>query len=391
MLCSFSQAQDIRITTVSGPGTFTLARNVNWQDANRTWIFRSPIPSVHVWFTIINRNPTSAHTVTIFGHFSPDPVAADRANNLSRWFTADLNDALTGTAGCTIGISIPAAGQGICYASYRGAAQLGIRLTGAALQAGSPDTFDLFVTITPLQSSSVVGSWGAGMPCTSSQMNVECMPVMIGAIPTTGSAVPLRLAAINSSPSDAESNGAVSPRLPTYGQQMLFNGTTWDRSRGNVDLGAMAADPLAWQTSRGPVVSYIVNNTLTNPAAAVDILNLQGSASRTYVHSLTFAATGAVQFNIVFTSAAGATCTALTVRSLQVNETPGSSVSANHTCTTDPTTLAIIDVVAFTASGGNYTLYLPATLNATGRGISVQTTAAVTGTISVTAKMYNGG
>ncbi|MCI0353598.1 MAG: hypothetical protein L0099_00970 [Acidobacteria bacterium] len=110
----------------------------------------------------------------------------------------------------------------------------------------------------------------------------------------------------------------------------------------------------------------VVGRIVANPAVG-DYLNVNaGATNRVFFERAEISVEGAVaQVDVILTSAAGVTCTALTAANLFLPST-GSNATVNHTCTTDPVSIQtimraslaanssyIVDLTGFVANNGS--------------------------------------
>jgi len=133
--------------------TLTPAGGISWGSGNLTWIFRPLNPRVSDYIFIRNLNPTSAHrsqTIQVFqSPFSRD-FAPSVSTAASRWTQDTVTQNANAGASCNnvnaLNDSSPgASGLGTCYVTTMFAAQVAIKITGAAAASGSPDNFDLVI------------------------------------------------------------------------------------------------------------------------------------------------------------------------------------------------------------------------------------------------------
>lgn len=155
LLCCASSlpAQDIHVDACPTTCTLTPAGGLSWANGNLVWIFTPINPRVSVYIFIRNYNSTSAHTSQSIQVFQ-SPFGRDYAPNVttaaSKWTQDTVTQNANAGASCTnvnaLNDAAPgASGLGTCYVTTMFAAQIAIRITGAAAQAGSPDNFDLAI------------------------------------------------------------------------------------------------------------------------------------------------------------------------------------------------------------------------------------------------------
>lgn len=141
---------------------------IPWANGNLTFIFTPIAPHASIYIYLHNNNPSNAHTSQSIQVFTT-PFVSTRAPSLSQnsdlWVQDTVTQNSTAGASCNNlnanGSAAPgAAGMGSCYVMATFASQVAIKMTGAAAQAGSPDTYDLVV----VQEPSVMGSSNPGSP-----------------------------------------------------------------------------------------------------------------------------------------------------------------------------------------------------------------------------------
>ncbi len=149
-----ARAQDQRIDCGRGdfPGACTLAKSQPWSGGNKIFLFRPIQPSVSLYVFVHNNNPTSAHTSQTLSVFqTPSTTVTDLSNNADLWTQDTVSQNATAGASCNnVNAATPTvvgstSGLGTCFIITSFAAQLAVRITGAASAAGTPDTFDLLV------------------------------------------------------------------------------------------------------------------------------------------------------------------------------------------------------------------------------------------------------
>jgi len=149
-----ARAQDVRVNCSQVSAcTLTPAGGLPWSQANNVWVFKPMNPRVSVYIFIRNYNTTSAHTsqsVQVFQTPFSQDLAPTLSSNSSRWTQDSLVQNTTTNASCNAvaaanDSSPGASGMGTCYVTTMFAAQVAIKITGAATQAGAPDNFDLAI------------------------------------------------------------------------------------------------------------------------------------------------------------------------------------------------------------------------------------------------------
>ncbi len=153
-LAALGRCQDVRANcSQNATCTLTPAGGISWANGNLTWIFKPLNPRVSVYIFIRNYNSTSAHTsqtVQVFqSPFSQD-LAPSVSSTASRWTQDTVTQNANAGASCNnvnaLNDTSPgASGLGTCYVTTMFAAQVAIKITGAAAASGSPDNFDLAI------------------------------------------------------------------------------------------------------------------------------------------------------------------------------------------------------------------------------------------------------
>ena len=183
-------AQDVR-TNCSQNSTCTLtpAGGISWAAGNLTWVFKPINPRVSVYIFVHNLNPTSAHTSQTIQVFQT-PFSQDQApslsNNSSSWTQDTVTQNGTPGASCNsvnakVETAPGAVGLGSCYVTTLFAAQVAIKISGAAAASGSPDNFELAIVQEtgipqgqqPGGSAGPLNSLNAGSSTTSPIMTVS--------------------------------------------------------------------------------------------------------------------------------------------------------------------------------------------------------------------------
>ena len=154
LFASLGAAQDVRVNCSQVQAcTLTPAGGIPWASGNLTWIFRPLNPRVSVYIFIRNYNTTNAHTsqtIQVFqSPFSQD-LAPSVSTSASRWTQDTLTQNSNAGASCSNvnpanDTSPGASGLGTCYVTTMFAAQVAIKITGAATQVGAIDNFDLAI------------------------------------------------------------------------------------------------------------------------------------------------------------------------------------------------------------------------------------------------------
>lgn len=164
-----AHAQDVNVNCRNAPSCILSPNGgIPWASGNLTFIFTPIAPHASIYIYLHNNNPSNAHSSQTIQVFTT-PFVSSRAPSLTQnsdlWVQDTVTQNSTPGASCNTlnanGSAAPgAAGMGSCYVMATFATQVAIKITGAAAQAGSPDTYDLVV----VQEPSAVGSSTPGAP-----------------------------------------------------------------------------------------------------------------------------------------------------------------------------------------------------------------------------------
>ncbi len=262
------------------------------------------------------------------------------------------------------------------------AAQVAIQITGAATQAGSPDNFDLAI----VQETGVPAGQQPGG--SSSGINIQQIN---GAALSNGNA--FAQSGVAQTLGDAVNNNQVEPS--SFGGNQLFapifplvfNGTTWDRTRGTAGTGTSAA-PAIQVVSDGLGQAFSSTFNVTNPAinAVIGHVNANSGSRSLYFDRLIITTSVSANFNINVTSSIGTTCSA---GGNVINQKLGSGIAStgvsNFSCTTNPTQVNSVFLNINTIANTPLTVDLRGFIasNATTNGIDVLMLTALTGITDV--------
>lgn len=183
-----ARAQDVNVNCRNAASCIlTPNGGIPWANGNITFIFTPIAPHASIYIYLHNNNPSNAHTSQSLQVFTT-PFVSSRAPSLSQnsdlWVQDTVTQNSTAGASCNNlnpnGSAAPgAAGLGSCYVMATFATQVAIKMTGAAAQAGSPDTYDLVV----VQEPSVMGSNTPGSPAqgltTSNSGTSATLPIQV--------------------------------------------------------------------------------------------------------------------------------------------------------------------------------------------------------------------
>ncbi|OQW40307.1 MAG: hypothetical protein A4C66_10760 [Nitrospira sp. HN-bin3] len=165
----------------------------------------------------------------------------------------------------------------------------------------------------------------------------------------------------------------------------------YDEARGFRTTGLLVASPYEHYAELG--ASGFAISTVTNPAAGHDLLNAYAaspinSARHLHFSEVTISTSVAGEFRVEFTTSAGATCTSVLVQGTNLGSQP-TDLTANRTCTTDPTVGAFPPLVFYLPANGSMTYRFDnAWVQAQNIGISVRSPAALTGNVTAMVSYY---
>lgn len=146
-----ANAQDIFVPSCSTNYSCQLAQNQPWASGNQTWIFAPIAPNVSIYIYLHNRNTTSPHTSQTINVFQTgSTTVSSLSSGADQWAQDSLTQNSIAGASCNnVNANAPtvpgASGTGTCYLLTMAAAQVAVKITGAAGANGSPDTFDLSI------------------------------------------------------------------------------------------------------------------------------------------------------------------------------------------------------------------------------------------------------
>lgn len=257
-----------------------LATNVSWATGNQDWRFTARYPSESIRIWILNHNPTTAHNsqaVTLF--ITDDATAPTLLTASDRWVQAAVIDnSIAGAQCANVAASAPLGAPGVngkatCYSIGMYTTQAAVRITGAVLGAGSPDTFDIGIVQQP--------STYPGGPQPGSDSSVgDGIPLQISSTFTEAAAAPVIGGRIIEC---ALTTGALTPCIPTYYSAMMSgNGINIDRPRAY----GLGNEPVTLNTITGivSVGNWISDGILANTtsrAKAQSSVNATAAANST--------------------------------------------------------------------------------------------------------------
>lgn len=413
-LCSVAWGQaDVFIT---GTNYYTvLGRGIAWgTGVNNNFIFSAVNPNTQVCLYVTNNNPSSSHTFTLALWQAGDPQVKTFQNLPSKWAQSGTTQVfpVTVTASTTVGV----------YFNVTAAALLTAQFTGSSLQAGSPDTADIFAVQTtagacgltsgtPLpvlgavkQGASVtaanqfpipiggysqpgtastvqgfaVGNAGNGFPL---EGGVCCHTIGQGFIGSTSGTF-AEPKAMNANPSVQLAAVFNSVDVTTFGQKGVVGGGV------HTDLLEIASDQ--YNISSGNIPGWTVLGKLTNPTAGQVLLSqfqTTAAATNPEYRRLVLTCSAACEILVARMTARGTTCTGLTPQNLQVGnnsvaQAPSTGDITENACTGAPTLgTSMFDLTL--AAGIPYSLDLSGIVNfhsgTNGGGIAVEVVAGITG------------
>jgi len=385
-----AHCQDIRVNCSNTP-TCTLATNLAWSNGNQNFIFQPQYVSESIAIYIRNRNTTNAHTsqaVTVWQTGNPDTTLQLSQNADS--FVQDnvTQNPIVGASLNNVNAAVPgtpgASGMGFGYISSMFAAQVVIRITSAATQAGSPDTFDLFVVqdkgyVAGPQPGGDDTSSGGGIQfigqafSAGSVVSFRSLQCVVGGITNTA-CLPTFAIGLGSSPGkapwvDATTTSSatgigladVSPLLAQQqvsqsgfniaSQQSSANATLSQNATGSTLAGvAIVTGPAGWTvpvqatTASQCSASLAANATTRHCAVGVDVCVSDTAAQVQLFANLRDGATGAgtIKWNVLLDGVVGSSSCVFkefnapicgTINTAMTLEL-GAATAANNGCTT---------------------------------------------------------
>lgn len=381
----------------------TLVERQDWQSFNQVWVFRPRKPDSAIYLHIYNRNVTSAHSFTLNIYQSPSSTVADWTNNQGLW------QELAVQGSCS---PIPADSTNSCFVNAPLGGQIAIRFTGAGTETGTPDTFDMFIVqatpgvfpastlgespIPPSLPTSIVKDGtavgeadvleGGVDPGWATQRSLVVSP-RASIFNVAGGTFVRRYSAASTTENQLGTNQSASLGFfRNHGSNNIHS-----MKGSSTPAGISTVTPLqlmTWSPIQG--TTYSIFNSLTNPTAGLDILNLNknaaGDGSMLFVDSIVVSSSVAFEFHIETTSGVGATCTVVTGNAVNIHAektVTGSSFLATHTCTTDPVKVGTI-WRGFIPASQTITIPLPVKMFSSDQsGLTLSAIANVTGTVTV--------
>jgi hypothetical protein len=413
--------QDILITGGTNP-YIIIGRGIAWGgsgfgNTNNNYIFHPVTPDEGFCLFLSNNNPSNSHTITVAVSQTGDPAVNSFIGLQQKWNSVPTTSAFP--------VTVPI--LGIVGINYKTTASAGIavQLSGSTVQAGSPDTVDIFAVQTTasscgaLSSNAVQGPYQQGAALTLSQQ----FPVLVGGLYAPGSTTSAQGLHIGNDGNGLLADGALccqswasgfaNPSGGNFGNFQVAQSLSQQRE------GVVDSFSLGFIGAHGVKAGYVATNFLeavmdqfalgagsqpgfqilgrvVNPGTSGTILhqfmqNTGGAANGGYKF-LTLSCSAACELAINRTSAVGTTCTALTVRNLQIGnngtvEAAAGNDLAENACATQPAvTYQMYDI--FLAAGTSQILDLTGLVNfhnsTQGGGIDVVNVTSLTGTVAAT-------
>jgi hypothetical protein len=343
--------QDITITGGSGANPFIIiGRSISWAGSgpgnlNNNFIFSPVDPNQGFCLFISNNNPTNSHTVSVTVSQTGDPSLQQFIGFAQKWNTVPT----------ITSFPVTVAASGIQGINYKTTASANIRVgfTGATAQAGTPDTADVFAVQTnqsacgSLSTQAVQGPFQQGTNVTLANQ----FPVLVGGLASpgsTGSALAMHLGTTGNgllldggiccqswasgfiTPSNIASSTfskvQASPSASQQGEMILntipiasIGNKGWAAGLVHTNFMEVATDQQYLAASGTP--AFQVLGTFTNPGAGATILHnfdKVNSVVNPAYKTLVVSCSVACELLINRTSTQGTTCTALTIRNLQL-------------------------------------------------------------------------
>lgn len=171
---SFGQGSDLAL---NGASMYVpIGQGIPWNQINRVYYFAPMSSSIGICVFFVNNNPTSSHTFAVSIFQTGDPATHGYTGHSGRW-TADV---VVGTAS-----PVAASTTTSVFAQSSAAAQIAISISGATLQAGSPDTADVYIVQTTGGNCGSVGfQIVAGADAVGQALNYN--PLVIAGITASG-------------------------------------------------------------------------------------------------------------------------------------------------------------------------------------------------------------
>lgn len=132
-------ARNVNVQITNPNATGGGAGAVPWNSINVTYVLAPLGPDNGFCISIVNNNPTSAHSFSVNAFQTGDSQVNDFTHNTGRYAPlAIINNAA----------SVPAGSTSTFYIKSNGASKLALQFSGATTQAGNPDTVDIYAVQT---------------------------------------------------------------------------------------------------------------------------------------------------------------------------------------------------------------------------------------------------
>lgn len=402
---------------ISGRNPYTvIGRSVAWGSGagavNNNFVFSPVTTDSSICVYVRNNNPTNAHSFTLAVQQTGDPQVFRFTGNGGAWGATQSANTFPASvaANSTIGF----------YFRSNAAAMLALQFTGSVVQAGTPDTADIFAVQPSSQSNCgvtfsntpVVGPAAAGT-------TVAINPILIGAYQmntgtTTQTIRPLYsenttngfiVGTQNGLNSDGSGVGyhteslndgglgnvGIVSVLP-HGSMDDAGGGTLARFKNSHKFGLETSSPFAFGANEVIHDSWGVFTDNVNPTAGFNLMAVNENGSSPgglMLNRIIIGCSAACDVQIWRTSALGSACTALTpFKVFEESVAAATSTTAvKGTCTTNPATINQVMHV-FVAAGAtqivDMTGYWQHVATTGAKGFMLLAGAAVTGTVSTT-------
>lgn len=181
-LCAAVEAAAQNPDLVLNPGSsyVEVGRGIVWGTTfNRTYLVTPNSPNASICVYVVNNNPSSAHSFTTTISQTADSQVPDFSNNQGRYNSVPL---------ISMPASVAALSMGSGFTQATAAAKVAIKFSGAATQAGSPDTADVFLVQTTSGSCGSASTSNQVQGTTAPGATVTGNPLLIGGKDLSGNA-----------------------------------------------------------------------------------------------------------------------------------------------------------------------------------------------------------
>jgi hypothetical protein len=167
-----AHAQNPDLVLNPGSSYVDIGRGIDWgTQFNRTYVIVPNSPNASVCIYVVNNNPTNAHTFSVSTFQAADSQVANFSSNTGRFNSVPI---------VGMGASVPAGSMVSGFTQSTAAAKVAIKFTGAASQAGSPDSADVFLVQTTSGSCGSASSALIVQGTTAAGAAVIGNPLLIG-------------------------------------------------------------------------------------------------------------------------------------------------------------------------------------------------------------------